>query len=70
MLSKALGKSANCGSPRILKRDPCPVVELGKMEGGRAFQILAERIRNEDAKRFVRDHVGMQILTVPIISTH
>ncbi|CAH2236174.1 jg1403 [Pararge aegeria aegeria] len=27
---------------------------LGKMEAGRAFQILAVRIRNEDAKRFVR----------------
>ncbi|CAH2239503.1 jg21510 [Pararge aegeria aegeria] len=28
--------------------------ELGKTEAGRAFQILAVRIRNEDAKRFVR----------------
>ncbi|CAH2226499.1 jg25836, partial [Pararge aegeria aegeria] len=28
---------------------------LGKMEAGRAFQILAVRMRNEDAKR-VRVH--------------
>ncbi|CAH2267707.1 jg14156 [Pararge aegeria aegeria] len=27
---------------------------LGKMEAGRAFQILEVRIRNQDAKRFVR----------------
>ncbi|CAH2268534.1 jg26426 [Pararge aegeria aegeria] len=30
---------------------------LEKMEAGRAFQILAVRIRNEDAKRFVRVRV-------------
>ncbi|CAH2233525.1 jg10807 [Pararge aegeria aegeria] len=29
---------------------------LGKMEAGRAFQNLAVRIRNEDAKRFVCVH--------------
>ncbi|CAH2269951.1 jg24545 [Pararge aegeria aegeria] len=27
---------------------------LGKMEAGRAFQILAVQFRNEDVKRFVR----------------
>ncbi|CAH2243234.1 jg14532 [Pararge aegeria aegeria] len=37
------------------------------MEAGRAFQILAVRIRNEDAKRFVRVSgiSTTQILTVP-----
>ncbi|CAH2267071.1 jg8335 [Pararge aegeria aegeria] len=31
-----------------------PSLVLIKMEAGRAFQILAVRIRNVDAKRFVR----------------
>ncbi|CAH2244464.1 jg15943 [Pararge aegeria aegeria] len=51
--------------------DSLILLEMGKMEAGRVFQILAVRIRNEDAKRFVcvrgilTMYAWMQILSVP-----